>query len=92
MQTDLDRETGEVYTSDNVMKAGEKFGEIAFLRKTTRTATVVCCEDSELLMVDKELFDKFCPNLFEEQLREKVSNSYIYVYIYMYILYTAKSI
>ena len=72
MQTDLDRETGEVYTSDNVMKAGEKFGEIAFLRKITRTATVVCCEDSELLMIDKELFDKYCPNLFEEQLREKV--------------------
>ncbi|KAI6648890.1 hypothetical protein LOD99_6963 [Oopsacas minuta] len=78
MRSDINSKTGEVYTCDNVMNAGEKFGETALMRKTTRTATVVCCEDSELLMVDKDLFDRYCPNLFEEQLREKVR--YLYTY------------
>lgn len=72
MRSDIDKETGDVYTCDNVMKAGEKFGEIALIRKRMRTATIVCCEDSELLMVDKKLFDQFCPNLFNEQLKLKV--------------------
>ena len=72
MRSDIDKETSEVYTCDNVMKAGEKFGEIALIRKTKRTATIVCCEDSELLMIDKSLFDQFCPNQFDEQLKQKV--------------------
>eukprot|EP00800_Vazella_pourtalesii_P023792 TRINITY_DN9833_c0_g3_i3.p1 TRINITY_DN9833_c0_g3~~TRINITY_DN9833_c0_g3_i3.p1 ORF type:complete len:593 (+),score=100.12 TRINITY_DN9833_c0_g3_i3:61-1839(+) len=72
MRSDIDKETGDVYTCDNVMKAGEKFGEIALIRKRMRTATIVCCEDSELLMVDKKLFDQFCPNLFNEQLKLKM--------------------
>ena len=72
MRSDIDKATGKVYTCDNVMKSGEKFGEIALIRKTNRTATIVCCEDSELLMIDKVLFDQFCPNLFDEQLKQKV--------------------
>ena len=75
MRYDVDTETGEGYTCDYLIKSGEKFGDIALQRKTRRTATIVCCEDSELLMIEKDLFDRYCPNLSEEQLKEKVRMS-----------------
>lgn len=40
------------------LKRGKCFGEVALANKTTRTATVVCMEYTELLVIDKEDFNE----------------------------------
>nr|XP_026693522.1 uncharacterized protein LOC113474879 isoform X2 [Ciona intestinalis] len=41
----------------NEIQSGDVFGEVALLNHTTRTASVVCKDDVELLVVSKEDFD-----------------------------------
>lgn len=43
-------------TENSVLKRGDYFGELAFIRNLKRAATVVCLEKTELLSVDKEDF------------------------------------
>ena len=40
-----------------LIERGGSFGEVALANKCTRTATVVCMEYTELLVIDKEDFD-----------------------------------
>ena len=46
--------------------------ELALLRNAKRAATVTCREDSELLVVDKDVFTDLCPKIFESELEEKI--------------------
>lgn len=46
---------------------------MALLQDVNRTATITCREDAELLTVDKELFGKLCPEIFERELDEKIN-------------------
>jgi len=43
-------------TENAVLKRGDYFGELAFIRNLKRAATVVCLEKTELLSIDKEDF------------------------------------
>ena len=40
------------------MCAGEGFGEIALRHNSTRTATVVCSQDSHFLTLDRDSYDQ----------------------------------
>lgn len=40
----------------NVLRKGDSFGELALVRRSQRTATVVCLENTEFLVIDKEDF------------------------------------
>ena len=46
--------------------------ELALLRNIKRTASVVVREDAELLVVEKDVFSKTCPKIFEKELVEKI--------------------
>ena len=46
--------------------------ELALLRNIKRTASVVVREDAELLVVEKDVFSKTCPRIFEKELVEKI--------------------
>ncbi|KAK7473624.1 hypothetical protein BaRGS_00035102 [Batillaria attramentaria] len=74
IQIDLvDAKTGEVTPStENIIRSGESFGEIALLGDGTRSASVVCREPTELCRIDKDTFLDICPALFEQQLQEKI--------------------
>ena len=45
--------------------------ELALLQDIRRTATVSVREACELLVVDKDVFSKVCPKIFEKELMEK---------------------
>ncbi|XP_071087456.1 uncharacterized protein [Haliotis cracherodii] len=54
------------------IKAGATFGELAFIRKVQRSATVVCHDDCELLMLSKEDFNDVVRVAWEMQRRERL--------------------
>ena len=46
--------------------------ELALLRNITRTASVVVREDAELLVIEKDVFSKTCPKIFDKELVDKI--------------------
>ncbi|KAL4499141.1 hypothetical protein ABPG72_017043 [Tetrahymena utriculariae] len=52
--------------------AGESFGEIALMTKERRTATMVCQEETHLMVLSKEGFDKIIGSFQQQILREKL--------------------
>ncbi|KAM6463248.1 cyclic nucleotide-binding domain-containing protein 2 isoform 1-T2 [Liasis olivaceus] len=56
---DEDGSSAFVETAPTTIHKGASFGEIALLQKTKRIATVVCMEETELLVVDKKNFFAF---------------------------------
>ena len=46
--------------------------ELSLLKDMPRTATLTCRDNCELLSVDKEIFAKLCPQIFDRELDEKV--------------------
>ncbi|XP_074653561.1 cyclic nucleotide-binding domain-containing protein 2-like [Tubulanus polymorphus] len=53
---DTDSDSIFVRPEVSILRKGEVFGEIALLKNTTRNASIVCFEDTELLAVDREDF------------------------------------
>jgi len=51
-------EGGEKVITINEIKEGEVFGEVALLNNTARTASVVCKDNCELLVIYQQDFDK----------------------------------
>lgn len=47
--------------------------EKGVLEHTRRSATVICREDCELLVSDKDTFGKQCPRIFKKELEEKIN-------------------
>ncbi|XP_070199907.1 cyclic nucleotide-binding domain-containing protein 2-like [Littorina saxatilis] len=61
-----------VPSTENIIRTGESFGEIALLGDGTRSASVICREPTELCQIDKATFLDICPALFHQQLEEKI--------------------
>jgi cAMP-dependent protein kinase regulator len=55
-----------------VLKAGQTFGELSLLYGTPRSASIVSVTNSALIKIDKEPFDKYVKNIFENQLQEQI--------------------
>ena len=55
-----------------ILTRGEGFGEIALLKDTTRMASVIGRETCELVCVDKDIFAKVCPKLFDDELQNRI--------------------
>ncbi|PVD33943.1 hypothetical protein C0Q70_05205 [Pomacea canaliculata] len=74
IQIDLvDQRTGDrIPSTENIIRSGESFGELALLGDGLRSASVICREPTELCQIDKTTFLKICPALFNEQLQEKI--------------------
>ncbi|KAH0621663.1 hypothetical protein JD844_023206 [Phrynosoma platyrhinos] len=68
---DEDGSSAFVDASPTIIQRGACFGEIALLQGTRRMATVVCMEETELLVVDKKDFFKY--KLDKELQRESKS-------------------
>ncbi|XP_064648020.1 cyclic nucleotide-binding domain-containing protein 2-like [Lineus longissimus] len=65
---------GEKFIKTEVtLTKGDSFGELALLRDIKRTASIACRENCELLCVDKDVFARLCPKIFEKELDDKVS-------------------
>ncbi|XP_019378455.1 PREDICTED: cyclic nucleotide-binding domain-containing protein 2 [Gavialis gangeticus] len=58
-----------------LLRKGAAFGEIALLKGTRRVATVVCMEETELLVVDKE---DFFANRLDEELQKELQYRYTF--------------
>ncbi|XP_041366762.1 uncharacterized protein LOC121381506 [Gigantopelta aegis] len=64
--------SGERFTkTEAVLSRGDSFGELALLKDIKRTATIAVRESCELLVVNKTVFSKVCPKIFERELEEK---------------------
>ena len=61
-----------VEKSIGVLKAGQTFGELSLLYGTPRSATIVSVTNSALIKIDKEPFDKYVKNIFENQLQDQI--------------------
>lgn len=61
-----------VEKSIGVLKAGQTFGELALLYGTPRSATIVSVTNSSLIKIEKEPFDKYVKNIFENQLQDQI--------------------
>lgn len=57
---------------ENIIHSGQYFGEVALLGDGHRTATVICREPSELFYIERDDFTSICPNIFDEELAEKI--------------------
>jgi len=55
-----------------VLKAGQTFGELSLLYGTPRSASIVSVTNSALIKIDKEPFDKYVKNIFENQLQDQI--------------------
>ena len=55
-----------------VLKAGQTFGELSLLYGTPRAASIVSVTNSALIKIDKEPFDKYVKNIFENQLQDQI--------------------
>ncbi|XP_064603226.1 uncharacterized protein LOC135468748 isoform X2 [Liolophura sinensis] len=59
--------------TQNIIRAGESFGEIAILGDGKRTASIICREPTEVFQVDKGTFLETCPEVFEVELDAKMA-------------------
>ncbi|XP_071100088.1 uncharacterized protein [Haliotis cracherodii] len=75
IQIDLeDPYTGNVTTTtENIIRNGESFGEIALMGDGERSACVICREPTELFQIDKTTFMDVCPGIFKVELSEKMA-------------------
>ena len=55
-----------------VLKAGQTFGELSLLYGTPRSTSIVSVTNSALIKIDKEPFDKYVKNIFENQLQDQI--------------------
>ena len=55
-----------------VLKAGQTFGELSLLYGSPRSASIVSVTNSALIKIDKEPFDKYVKNIFENQLQDQI--------------------
>ena len=55
-----------------VLKAGQTFGELSLLYGSPRAASIVSVTNSALIKIDKEPFDKYVKNIFENQLQDQI--------------------
>ncbi|CAH1790272.1 unnamed protein product [Owenia fusiformis] len=58
--------------TERVLTRGDSFGEVALLKDIPRTATVTCREECELLVIERDIFAKICPKIFDIEHQEKV--------------------
>ncbi|XP_053139406.1 cyclic nucleotide-binding domain-containing protein 2 isoform X2 [Hemicordylus capensis] len=73
---DYDGSHAFVDSAPTLIRKGLSFGEVALLKGTLRVATVVCVEETELLVVDKK--DFFAYKL-DMQLEQEARNRYEYL-------------
>ncbi|XP_015262995.1 PREDICTED: cyclic nucleotide-binding domain-containing protein 2 [Gekko japonicus] len=73
---DEDGSSAFVEASPTVLRRGSCFGEVALIKDATRIATVVCMEDTELLVVDKKDF-------FGYQLDQELHREFLTRYNYL---------
>ena len=55
-----------------VLKAGQTFGELSLLYGSPRSASIVSVTNSALIKIEKEPFDKYVKNIFENQLQDQI--------------------
>nr|KAG5714351.1 hypothetical protein BaRGS_018568 [Batillaria attramentaria] len=68
---DVDSDGNPFIKTEAILGRGDSFGELALLQDIRRTATISVRETCELLVVDKDVFAKVCPKIFEKELMEK---------------------
>ncbi|CAI9743378.1 Hypothetical predicted protein [Octopus vulgaris] len=71
VQKELEEKTGNKHL-ENIIRSGQHFGEVALLGDGLRTATVICREPSELFYIEKDDFAALCPQLFDDELSQKI--------------------
>ncbi|XP_064635650.1 uncharacterized protein LOC135492889 [Lineus longissimus] len=71
MHTDPDTSRAKLM-HENTIEKGASFGELALLGDGTRTATIICCTQTELFQLDKATFMEICPGIFEDELDDKM--------------------
>lgn len=69
-----DKEVKKLTVEKNLglLKDGETFGELALLYGTPRTATISAVTTTHLIKIEKDSFDKYVKNLFENQLQDRI--------------------
>uniref|UniRef100_A0A8D0H272 Cyclic nucleotide-binding domain-containing protein 2 n=1 Tax=Sphenodon punctatus TaxID=8508 RepID=A0A8D0H272_SPHPU len=78
---DKDGSSAFIDTDPTVLLKGTGFGEFALLKCTKRMATVVCMEETELLVVDKEdLFGNKIDEELQKEFQYHVQNLYCFVF------------
>lgn len=72
--TRLDYKTGIYVTNTvDVLEKNEAFGEIALIsEEAKRTATIICRERVEVLVVNRETILEYCPDVFQREYEEKL--------------------
>ncbi|CAH3156566.1 unnamed protein product [Porites lobata] len=72
--TRKDYKTGVYVTNTvDVLEKNEAFGEIALIsEEAIRTATIICRERVEVLVVNRETILQYCPDVFQREYDEKV--------------------
>ncbi|XP_027036223.1 uncharacterized protein LOC113664796 isoform X2 [Pocillopora damicornis] len=72
--TRLDYKTGVYVTNTvDVLEKNEAFGEIALIsEEARRTATIICRERVEVLVVNRETILEYCPDVFQREYEEKL--------------------
>jgi len=58
VEGDEDRAFANEEKPANMLQKGDAFGEIALVRRSVRSATIVCLENTDFLVIDKEDFYK----------------------------------
>jgi len=72
--TRKDYKTGIYVTNTvDVLEKNEAFGEIALISdESTRTASIICRERVEVLVVNRETILEYCPDVFQREYDEKI--------------------
>lgn len=72
--TRKDHKTGVYVTNTvDVLEKNEAFGEIALIsEEAKRTATIICRERVELLVVNRATILEYCPDVFQREYDEKI--------------------
>ena len=70
--TVITQTSGEAQIQLTKLKPGEIFGELSFFRKRPRTSNVISKDDTVVLKMDGEFFEKIDP-----ELKDKIKNYFI---------------
>ena len=54
------------------LTTGDSFGEIALITKQKRTATIICTEESEFMVLERNTFDRVLSSLLQVEMRKLV--------------------